>query len=1186
MRKTNRILSMVLVLCMLLSIMPMGTFAVNITEKPANGTTVGQPFPAGAGGSANFRIPGFVTLDNGTLIAACDARWNHTGDGAGLDTIVAVSTDNGGNWTNTFANYLGDNGNVYNNLSTCIIDPAIGTDGATAYLIADLFPAGIALNTSRYAPVAGENGFDDNGNLMLRALANDTVAIGQNGYNTMAANASYNYYLDLTTLKLYAYGANGAEDALVEGYTVDAYFNIVSADGSVNTNLFFSDSPYQPYPTDYLYLTTSTDGLTWSVPTLLNLQEENEQTLLIGPGNGTYNEVTGHMVFTAYEYTSGYQRTSLIWMDEEGNWSRTADATGSNWSSEATAVVLADGTVRCFYRDAYTILRYTDFVWSESEGNYLPDPGAYEVNTAATKTYNNQLSAILYSEQVDGKDAILVSTANTGTNARRNGTLYVFLVEEDNSMELAYAYDILPGTDDYYAYSCITEMADGRIGLLYEGDDGGNSTGRIIFKILDMDEITSRDNDARLSFTEVNVLTKESVTVTDNSGYYGDADTGELDTDVATLVLSGEEIVSDAARLGSDATYSGEFIDLAACRYSFTKNEDGAWVVTSTDASGNTVYLYPANTTSAGYPNASSFTVALNIYEGYEDGTFCIYSPPSGNNGSYLYFDRSGLRWDRVTSPGSNATWQTNVSLMLYRLVDGDGSEEIPGYERVTELADITDGTYLVVGPGNDGNLYALYPNTSTANRYCQIAKLLGRTVVGHTDLTFTGVGAGYTEVQVGSTVYQVSVADYAEEYVTVPVGEVVTFSKAADSFDLSSFDSKYAIVEVAKGDGIIEVVLCGEYPGTTTLIVGRTRYNIEVTGEVMDVELKQGESASFLVGGNHMDADLSALDTVVAEAEMSLVAAGQVSTGTTYLDEYVELADCLYTFQAIEGGYFQVSATTAEGETVYLNHFSTPVSQVPNCATPGKIAVSASSYTNMFKLVAMNIDGSSAANRSLHFHMEAAMPYWNRCGNDTSMKCHEYLYRPVAEGEASSAELPGYVLVTDIAQIVDGGKYLIVAKDDAGLTYVLHPSATTSDKFAHVAKVSAGTQVTFTAVGGGETTLRLGSTIFDIDVHSHSYDYSVEVIQPATCEEDGLGKYFCACGESIEDVIPATGHDYEDGVCGSCGQPDPDAPVEDDGFWWEELPLVKVYDWWWKKTEEFYKPIVDFWQDIFWWTK
>ena len=345
MKKTKRALSLFLVLCLLVSCVSVSAFAVDISPKPENGTTTGQPFATGTGGSTNFRIPGIVTLDNGTLIAACDARWNHTGDGAGLDTIVSVSTDNGANWTYTFANYLGDNGNTYNNLSTCVIDPAIGTDGETAYLIADLFPAGIALNTSKYSPVAGKNGFDDNGNLILRDATQDTVEIGQSGYNAAAASANYNYYLDLDTLKLYQYGAEGAEAAEVEGYTVDAYFNITDG-GDLNTNLFFSDSPFQPYPTDYLYMTTSTDGLEWSEPTLLNLQEPAEQTLLIGPGNGTYDAENDRMIFTAYEYTSGDQRTSLIWKDTDGNWGRSADATGTTWSSEATAVVLSDSTVR------------------------------------------------------------------------------------------------------------------------------------------------------------------------------------------------------------------------------------------------------------------------------------------------------------------------------------------------------------------------------------------------------------------------------------------------------------------------------------------------------------------------------------------------------------------------------------------------------------------------------------------------------------------------------------------------------------------------------------------------------------------------------------------------------------------------------------------------------------------------
>ena len=276
MHNAKRTIAICLVLCMLLSVLPVSALAVSISTKPDNGTTEGQPFAPGTGGSKNFRIPGIVTLDNGTLIAACDARWNHSGDGAGLDTIVSVSTDNGENWEYTYANYLGDNGDTYNNLSTCFIDPGIGTDGTTAYLIADLWPAGIALNTSRYSPVAGKTGYDANGNLALRDASKDTVAIGSNGYNTMAANAAYDYYLDLQSLELCH-----NDGTVVEGYTVDAYFNITG--NGVNTNLFFSDSPYQPYPTDYLYMTKSTDGLNWSEPELLNLKEANEQTLVQVP---------------------------------------------------------------------------------------------------------------------------------------------------------------------------------------------------------------------------------------------------------------------------------------------------------------------------------------------------------------------------------------------------------------------------------------------------------------------------------------------------------------------------------------------------------------------------------------------------------------------------------------------------------------------------------------------------------------------------------------------------------------------------------------------------------------------------------------------------------------------------------------------------------------------------------------
>jgi hypothetical protein len=101
MQKMKRFLSIVVTVCMLVNILSMGVLALSISDKPANGTTVGQPFAAGTAGSTNFRIPGLVTLDNGRVVATIDARWSWAADAGGIDTLVSVSDDNGANWTYT-----------------------------------------------------------------------------------------------------------------------------------------------------------------------------------------------------------------------------------------------------------------------------------------------------------------------------------------------------------------------------------------------------------------------------------------------------------------------------------------------------------------------------------------------------------------------------------------------------------------------------------------------------------------------------------------------------------------------------------------------------------------------------------------------------------------------------------------------------------------------------------------------------------------------------------------------------------------------------------------------------------------------------------------------------------------------------------------------------------------------------
>lgn len=713
---------------------------IQYADKPANGTTQGQPFAPGTGGSQNFRIPGIVTLNDGTIVACTDARWNHAGDGAGLDTIVSVSKDGGANWTYTFANYLGDNGNTYNNQSTSFIDPAIATDGETVYLVADLFPAGIALNTSVSKPVAGKTGFTDDGTgLILRE--NDNTPI-DGSYGTTVAAKEYNYYLNLKDRTI-----RQSDGTLVEGYEVDAYFNITETATDTTTNLFCADAPFQVYPTDYLYMTTSTDGLDWSAPTLINVKEPDEQTLLVGPGNGLVLE-DGTLVFSVYDHTGGYERAAIIWRDKEtGAWKRSADAT-SDTSSEATAVQIDENTIRQFYRDTTSTLRYTDYTLDD-EGNWVPGT---PVDTGMTKRASCQISAIKHSEKVDGKDAIIVSLA-TNTNERAGGKLYVGLVNDDEShtMEWRYAYAV-NGINDYYAYSCLTELHDeandGSIGLLYESA-GSQET----FVIITPEELMS--NKSNLDYIQSSVVLDEGETgetINDPSGDYTDADVSSLDPEVATVAIDEGPLNETLARVGSAAgVYEGTQVDLSDCEFTFTASGNN-YDVTATDASGNMVYLDPAQG-SAGFPVKTSGVNKITVSAGHEAGS--VYLRDTA--GSYLFFYKNSLQLDRVNNLGNNTDWMSYCSALLYRPVSGGeaSSTELPGYVQVSDFSNLS-GQYLIAFKANNGNYYVLYPSTSTAHKSAQAAQVIAGGP--STNITFTGVAPGETGVLIGETYYSVTV--------------------------------------------------------------------------------------------------------------------------------------------------------------------------------------------------------------------------------------------------------------------------------------------------------------------------------------------------------------------------------------------------------------------------------------------
>lgn len=68
-------------------------------EEPAPHHLAVRVRQGGEGGVASYRIPGLVTSNQGTLIAACDARWANSTDLQGdIDVVVCRSTDGGVTW--------------------------------------------------------------------------------------------------------------------------------------------------------------------------------------------------------------------------------------------------------------------------------------------------------------------------------------------------------------------------------------------------------------------------------------------------------------------------------------------------------------------------------------------------------------------------------------------------------------------------------------------------------------------------------------------------------------------------------------------------------------------------------------------------------------------------------------------------------------------------------------------------------------------------------------------------------------------------------------------------------------------------------------------------------------------------------------------------------------------------------
>lgn len=218
------------------------------------------------------------------------------------------------------------------------------------------------------------------------------------------------------------------------------------------------------------------NGKSWSAPRPLNLIEDDMESLRTGPASGiqlTRGKHKGRLVAPGNANSMGKSRSCVVYSDDHGKtWKLGGMAT--THSNESTVVELEDGTVLLNPRPG-----------GEA---YLSRDGGETFDLADWKVFPRGIDAALlrhsWSNEADkgGKSRVLFSYPATGSQPRRK---MVVKMTNDDCRSWPVSRLLYPGGA---AYSGMTALPNGRIGVLYEKDDYR----RISFVSISIDWLTGK----------------------------------------------------------------------------------------------------------------------------------------------------------------------------------------------------------------------------------------------------------------------------------------------------------------------------------------------------------------------------------------------------------------------------------------------------------------------------------------------------------------------------------------------------------------------------------------------------------------------------------------------------------------------------------------------------------------------
>jgi len=226
-----------------------------------------------------------------------------------------------------------------------------------------------------------------------------------------------------------------------------------------------ADTGYKgPRTTKSFLVSSDDDGESWSEPKEITRMIRPENSVSVGsPGRGIQlkqEKFRGRIIFPFYTTIPDGKgdrtwENRIAYSDDQGeNWSLSKIIPHSdtvNFGNEAQVVELSDGSLLFNARNQGG--QYRKISRSRDGGiSWDPmkiDPGLPGVNCMG--------SLIVHMDE-------LIYAGPANKKQRTNGTVRI---SEDNGENWIHSREVLPGS---YAYSCLTNLKNGEIGLLYETD--------------------------------------------------------------------------------------------------------------------------------------------------------------------------------------------------------------------------------------------------------------------------------------------------------------------------------------------------------------------------------------------------------------------------------------------------------------------------------------------------------------------------------------------------------------------------------------------------------------------------------------------------------------------------------------------------------------------------------------------